>query len=61
MFEMSLNLYEQKKTGYLMANPVHTYIFHIREILWFKGISTIVDYLIPNPFYKCLLNIKDLA
>ena len=27
----------------------------------FYGISTIVGYLMPNPLYTCVLNIKDLV
>ena len=25
-------------------------------LVWFRGTSTIVDYLKPHPFYKCVLN-----
>ena len=29
--------------------------------VWFHGISTIVDYLMPNPLYTYILNIYDLG
>ena len=29
--------------------------------VWFYGISTIVGYLMPNPFYTYILNIYDLV
>ena len=28
--------------------------------VWFYGISTIIGYLMPNPFYTYLLNMYDL-
>ena len=39
--------------GYLMLNPVHTYILNIHNLVWvgFYGISTIVGYLMPNPVH----------
>ena len=30
-------------------------------LCWFYAISTIVGYLIPNPLYTYILNIKDLV
>ena len=30
-------------------------------LVWFYCISTIVGYLMPNPFYTCILNINDLV
>ena len=36
--------------GYLIANPLYTYILNIYYLVWFHGISTIVGYFIPNPF-----------
>ena len=30
------------------------------DLVWFYGISTIVGYLMPNPFYTYILNIYDL-
>ena len=30
-------------------------------LVWFYGISTIVGYLMPNPFYTYILNILDLV
>ena len=30
---------------------------YLESLVWFYRISTIVGYLIPNPFYKCILNI----
>ena len=45
--------------GYLMPNPLYTYIF--KDIgfglVVFYGISTIVSYLMPNPLYTYILNI----
>ena len=29
-------------------------------LVWFYGISTIVDYLMPNPVYTYVLNMNDL-
>ena len=38
--------------GYLMPNPLYTYIFNIGlGLVGFYCISTIVDYLMPNPLY----------
>ena len=42
--------------GYLMLNPLYTYILNIYELVgfglvWFYGTSTIVGYLMPNPLY----------
>ena len=43
--------------GYLMPNPLYTYIFNniydfflFGLVCWFYGISTFVGYLTPNPF-----------
>ena len=78
--------------GYLMPNPVYTYILiymiWLGWVLWhinhcrlfnaesslytyikytwfgwvgFYGISTIVDYLMPNPLYTYISNIYDLV
>ena len=45
--------------GYLMPNPLYTYILNIYDLVWldFNGISTIVGYLMPNPLYAYILNI----
>ena len=43
-----------------MLNPLQTYIYiKYKEfgLLWFYGISTIVDYLMLNALYTYLLNI----
>ena len=32
-------------------------IIYIIKIVWFDGISTIIDYLIPNPVYTYILDI----
>ena len=40
--------------GYLMSNPLYTYILYIQDFLWF-GSSTIVGYLMPNPLYTYIL------
>ena len=34
--------------GYLMPNPLYTYILNIYDLVGFYGISTIVGYLMPN-------------
>ena len=47
--------------GYLMPNPLYTYILNTFGLVWFYGISTIVGYLIPNPLYTYILNIYDLV
>ena len=50
--------------GYLMPNPLYTYIY-IKYIgfglVGFYGISTIVGYLMLNPLYTYILNIYDLV
>ena len=45
--------------GYLMPNPLYTYILNIYDLVWlgFNGISTIVGYLMLNPLYTYILNI----
>ena len=43
--------------GYLMPNPLYTYILNIYDLVGFYGISTIVGYLMPNPLYTYILNI----
>ena len=48
--------------GYLMPNPVYTYILNICfRWVGFYDISTIVCYLMPNPLYTYILNIYDLV
>ena len=47
--------------GYLMPNPLYTYISNIYDLVWFYGISTIVGYLTPYPFYTYILNLYDLV
>ena len=47
--------------GYLMPNPLYTYILNIYDLVGFYGISTIVDYLMLNPLYTYILNIYDLV
>ena len=49
--------------GYLMTNPLYTYISNIYDLvqLAFMGISTIVGYLMTNPLYTYILNIYDLV
>ena len=39
--------------GYLMVNPLYTYILNTYDLGWvgFYSISTIVGYLMPNPLY----------
>ena len=41
--------------GYLMPNPLYTYILDIYDLVGFYGISTIVGYLMPNPLYTYIL------
>ena len=40
-----------------------SYILNVYDLVWFgfTGISTIVGYLMPNPFYEYLLNVYDLV
>ena len=49
--------------GYLMPNPLYTYILNIYDLVlvWFYGISMTVGYLMPNPLYTYILNIYDLV
>ena len=48
--------------GYLMSNPLYTYVLNIYDLIWlFYGISTIVGYLMPNPLYTYILDIYDLV
>ena len=47
--------------GYLIPNPVYTYLLNIYDLVWFHGISTIVGCLMPNPLYTYILNIYDLV
>ena len=49
--------------GYLMPNPLYTYILNIYDLVLvgFDGISTIVDYLMPNPLYAYILNIYNFV
>ena len=47
--------------GYLMPNPIHTYILNIYDLVRFYGISTIIGYLMPNPLYIYISNIHDLV
>ena len=48
--------------GYLMPNPLYTYILNILfGLVEFYGISTIVGYLMANPLYTYILNIYDLV
>ena len=47
--------------GYLMQNPLYTYILYIWFVLvGFCGISAPVGYLMPNPLYTYILNIYGL-
>ena len=52
--------------GYLIPNPLYTYILNIYDLVCiglvgFNGSSTIVGYLVPNPLYTYILNIYDLV
>ena len=49
--------------GYLMLNPVYTYISNIYDFVWFAfyGISTIIGYLMLIPVYTYILNVYDLV
>ena len=37
--------------GYLMPNPLYTYILNIYDLVEFYGISAIVGHLMANPLY----------
>ena len=45
--------------GYLMTNPLYTYIFDVYDLvcLGFMVYSTILGYLMPNPLYTYISNI----
>ena len=48
--------------GYLMLNPLYTYIQNMGfGLVRFYGISTIVGYLMANLFYTYILDIYDLV
>ena len=47
--------------GYLMLNPLYTYILDIYDLVWFYGISSVVGYSMPHPLYTYVLNIFDLV
>ena len=48
--------------GYLMPNPVYTYILNIFGLVGFYSISTIVGQLMPNPlYYTYILYVYDLV
>ena len=49
--------------GYLIPNPLYTYILNIYDLVGFLlyGISIIVGYLMPNPLYVYILTIYDLV
>ena len=47
--------------GYLIPNPLHTYISNIYGLVGFYGISTIIGYLIPNPLHTYISNIYGLV
>ena len=43
-------------------SSLYIYIKYIGfGLVWFYGISVIVDYLMPNSLYTCILNIYDLV
>ena len=46
--------------GYLIPNPLYTYILNIYDLIWFYGKSTIVGYLMPNFLYTYISYIHDL-
>ena len=66
-----LNIYDLVWLGFMAyhhcrlfnaKSSVYIYIKYIGfGLVWFYGISTIVDYLLPNPFYTYILNIYDLV
>ena len=39
---------------------INKYILDIYSLVWFYGISTIVDYLMPNQYYTYILDIYDM-
>ena len=43
-------------------SSLYVYIKYISfNLVWFNGISTIVGYFMPNPFYRYILNIYHLV
>ena len=40
---------------------LYIFIIYIYNLVWFYGISTIGDYLMPNPLYTYTLNTYDLV
>ncbi len=46
--------------GYLMPNPVYTYILNIYDLVWLD-FMTYQGYLMPNPLYTYISNIYDLV
>ena len=53
-------LWQLTIVGYLMPNPLYTYIPDIKGWVGFYRISTLVYYPMPNPVYRNILNIYDL-
>ena len=47
--------------GYLVPNPLYTYILDIYDMVGFSGILTLVGYFVPNPLYTYILNIYDMV
>ena len=47
--------------GYLMPNPLYTYMSNIYNLVWFYAISNIVGYLMPYPLDTYILDIYDLV
>ena len=43
--------------GYLIPNPLYTYVSNIYDLVWFYDISTIVGYLMTNLLYTYILHI----
>ena len=45
--------------GYLIPNPLYTYISNIYDLIWldFMSHAPIASYLMPNPLYTYILNI----
>ena len=53
----------QPLRGYLMPNPLYTYILHVYDLVWlnFMAYQPLLGYLMPNPLYTYILNIYDLV
>ena len=44
-----------------LFNAKSSLYIYTKYMIWFYGISTIIDYLMPNPLYTYTLNIYDFV